>query len=425
MAGMTIAEKVMSRQSVTGEPVRAGDLVDARVDGLLAITYEQIHATYRRMGFEDGPPVVFDPERVFFMNDHNQPPKTLLHAQTNLYSRRTAARLQLANYKSEMGVCHQMMIDYGYVRPGEFVVGNDSHTISYGGLNAVSTGIGSDEVAYVWAFGELYFTVPETIKVVLNGRGRPYPFGKDIILRLAGLYSDSFAQNAALEFTGPASLDMDVSQRLTIADHGVEVGAKFAVFDADDKTAQYVRARTGKEFTPVSADPDARYREVIELDCDELDFQVAKPYRFDNVGPVTESAGVRIDQARIGSCANGRFEDIEIAARMLRGRHVAPGVKFYISPASMSVYKQCADAGLIGDLLEAGVQFENPGCSICQSPGVVLNEETCISSTTRNYHGRFGGAPTSDAQVYLASPVTVTAAAIAGEIVHPGEFLDA
>jgi 3-isopropylmalate/(R)-2-methylmalate dehydratase large subunit len=218
---------------------------------------------------------------------------------------------------------------------------------------------------------------------------------------------------------------MDVSQRLTIADHGVEVGAKFAVFDADDKTAQYVRARTGKEFTPVSADPDARYRQVIKLDCDELDFQVAKPYRFDNVGPVTESAGVRIDQARIGSCANGRFEDIEIAARMLRGRKVAPGVKFYISPASMSVYKQCADAGLIGDLIAAGVQFENPGCSICQSPGIVLNEETCISSTTRNYHGRFGGAPTSDAQVYLASPVTVTAAAIAGEIVHPGEFLNA
>ncbi|HEY7279192.1 MAG TPA: aconitase/3-isopropylmalate dehydratase large subunit family protein [Trebonia sp.] len=422
--GQTIAEKVMSRQNLGGEDVAAGDLIDARVDGLLAITYQHIRSAYQRAGYPDGPPTVFDRDRVFLMNEHNQPPKTVALAQTNLQSRQDAERLGLANYRSEMGVCHQMMVDYGYVRPGEFVVGNDSHTISYGGINAVATGIGSDEAAYVWAFGELYFTVPETIKINLTGRPRPYPFGKDVILHLAGLYGDAFGQGYSLEFDGQLARDMDVAARLTIADHAVEVGAKFGIFGADDKTAAYVRARTDKPFTPVAADPDASYAKVIDLDCDSFGFQVAKPFRFDNVAPVREVAGTKIDQARLGSCANGHYEDIEIAARMLRGRKVAPGVRFYVSPASLPVYQQCVRDGLIADLLEAGAQVENPGCSICQTPGIVLNEEVCISSTTRNYRGRMGGVECSEAQIYLASPATVAAAAIAGEITDPLEFLD-
>jgi 3-isopropylmalate/(R)-2-methylmalate dehydratase large subunit len=254
--------------------------------------------------------------------------------------------------------------------------------------------------------------------VVLDGSPRDYPFGKDIILYLAGRYSDSFAQNYAIEFTGPLAESMSLSNRLTIADHAVEVGAKFGFFLADDKVRRY--AEGGQ---PVAADADASYAREIRVNCDDIGFQVAKPYRFDNVVPVGETAGVRIDQARLGSCANGRFEDIEIAARMIEGRKVDPRVRFYVSPASMSVYKQCVDAGLVGILLEAGVQFDRPGCSICQSPGVVLNEEVCISSTTRNYHGRLGGATCADAQIYLASPATVTASAIAGEIVDPTEYL--
>jgi 3-isopropylmalate/(R)-2-methylmalate dehydratase large subunit len=425
MTGQTIAEKVMSRQNLAGQAVAAGDLIDARVDGLLAITYQHIRSAYRRAGFPDGPPTVFDRDRVFLMNEHNQPPKTVPLAQTNRQSRQDATRLDLAHFRSEMGVCHQMMVDYGYVRPGEFVVGNDSHTISYGGINAVATGVGSEEAAYIWAFGELYFTVPESVKINLAGRARPYPFGKDIILALAGRYGDTFGAGYSLEFTGPLAGDMDVADRLTIADQAVEVGAKFGLFEADDKTERYIRARTDKPFTAVSADPGARYAQVIDLDCDALDFQVAKPFRFDNVVPWTEVSGTRIDQARIGSCANGHYEDIEIAARMLRGRKVAPGIRFYVSPASLPVYEQCVRDGLIADLLAAGVQVENPGCSICQSPGIVLNEEICISATTRNSHGRIGGPECADAQIYLASPVTVTAAAIAGEITDPREFLDA
>jgi 3-isopropylmalate/(R)-2-methylmalate dehydratase large subunit len=311
------------------------------------------------------------------------------------------------------------------VRPGELVLGNDSHTTAHGGINALSTGIGADEAAYVWAFGELYLNVPETIKVVLRGGARRYPFGKDVILHLAGAYGDDFAQDKAIEFHGGFASASDVATRLCIADHAVEVGAAFGVFLADDKTRAYVDERNVERvaWQPVAPDPDARYSQVIEVDCDALGFQVARPFRFDNVAPVSESAGVKIDQARVGSCANGRFEDIEITARMLEGRHVAPGVRFYVSPASMRVYKQCADAGLISVLLDAGVQVQDPGCMICQTPGIVLNEETCITSTTRNYRGRFGGSRTSEAQIYLAGPATVTAAAIAGEIIDPTEFL--
>jgi len=420
----TIAEKMLSRRNVTGQPVRAGDMIDADIDGLLVVMYEFFRAAFGRMGFPDGPPVVWDTERVYLLSEHVQPPPTVREAYANLNARRDADRLGLKNFvDSEPGVCHQMMLDYGFVRPGELVVGCDSHTISYGGINAVSTGIGTNEAAYAWAFGKLYFTVPETIKIVLKGKPKPYPFGKDIILHLAGRFGETFAQGRALEFTGPLAADMDIATRLTIADHAVEIGAKFGVFDADEKTIEYIRKRTDKPFEPVAADDGASYASVIEVDCDEIGFQVAKPFRFDNVVPVGETVGVKIDQARLGSCANGRFEDIEIAARMLKGRKVAPGVRFYVSPASMTVYKQCVEAGLIATLLDAGVQVVDPGCTICQSPGIVLNEETCISSTTRNYRGRFGGSQTSEAQIYLASPATVTASAIAGRITDPTEYL--
>ncbi len=291
-------------------------------------------------------------------------------------------------------------------------------------MNAAATGIGYDEVAFVLAFGQLFFAVPESIKIVLCGTIRPYPFGKDIILYLAGKYGDVFAQNCSLEFLGPLADDMDLATRLTIADHAVEVGGKFGFFRADDKIREYIKARTDLSFENVAPDADAKYSREIEVDCDAIGIQVAKPYRFDNVSQVSEVTGIRIDQARIGSCANGRFEDIEIAARTLKGRKIARGVRFYVSPASMSVCRQCAQAGLVTTLLDAGVQLISPGCSICDKL-VVLNEEVCISSTARNYRGRMGGVSCSKAQIYLAGPATVAAAAIAGKIIDPRELLNA
>ncbi len=423
--GQTIAEKVLSRQNLAGVPAQAGELVDARIDGLMVHSFHWgvIRGAYQKIGFPDGPPKVWDTERLYLMLEHQQPPRDVAEHQHNERTRREAARLGLKRfYDSEMGICHQMMTDYGLVRSGEFVVGTDSHTLIYGALNCVSSGIATDEAAYALAFGELFFTVPESIKVVLKGKARDYPFGKDIILYLAGKYGNTFAQGQSLEFHGEMAEAMTISDRMCIADQGDEVGAKFALFLADDKAQAFVRARTGVPFTPVAPDADASYTQVIEVDCDALDFQVAKPFRFDNVVPVGDVAGTKIDEARIGTCANGRFEDIEIAARMIKGRKVAPGVRFYVSPASQTVYKQLADAGVLSTLLEAGVQVQTPGCGICGA--IQLNEHVSIAAVPRNSHGRFGGSECGDAQIYLAGPATVAAAAIAGRIIDPREVLN-
>ncbi len=426
MSGQTIAEKVMSRQNLLGQEARAGDLIAARVDGLMVHSFHwaAIRAGYKRLGFSDGPPKVWDTERFYLMLEHQQPPRDHDTADHNAQTRVEAQRLGLKRfYDSEMGICHQMMADYGLVRPGEFVVGTDSHTLVYGALNCLSSGIATDEAAYVIPFGELYFTVPQTIKVTLNGKARPYPFGKDIMLYLAGQYGNAFAAGKSLEFHGPMAEAMTLADRMCVADQGDEVGAKFAVFLADDKTKEYVRARTNVAFEPVQPDEDTHYEQEIVVDCDALDFQVARPYRFDNVVPVSEVSGTQIEEARIGTCANGRFEDIEIAARILSGRRIAPGVRFYVSAASQSVYKQCADTGVLASLIEAGVQVLPPGCGICGQ--ILLNDQVGIATVPRNSHGRFGGPQSDDAQMYLAGPATVAASAIAGKIVDPREMLDA
>lgn len=424
--GQTIAEKVLSRQNLAGTPVQAGDLIDARIDGLMVHSFHWgvIRHAYQRLGFASGPPKVWDPERVYLMLEHQQPPPDVEGHRHNQLTRQEAARLGLPYfYDSEMGICHQMMADYGHLRPGEFVVGTDSHTCIYGALNVVATGIATDEAAYAVAFGELFFTVPHSIKVVLHGRARPYPFAKDVALYLAGQYGNTFAQGMSLEFHGRMAAEMTLADRMCLADQGDELGAKFALFLADAKTIDYVRARTRKPFTPVAPDPDAHYARTVEVDCDALEFQVAKPYRFDNVVPVAEVAGTPIDEARIGTCADGRFEDIEVAARILRGRRVAPGVRFYVSPASQAVYRQCAETGVLATLVAAGVQVMAPGCGICGM--IQLNEHVSICAVPRNTRGRFGGPECGDAQIYLAGPATVAASAVAGHIVDPREVLRA
>jgi 3-isopropylmalate/(R)-2-methylmalate dehydratase large subunit len=424
MAGQTIAEKVMSRQNLAGVPVKAGDLIAARVDGLMVHSFHwaAIRSGYRKLGFEDGPPKVWDPERFYLMLEHQQPPRDHDTARHNAQTRIEAERLGLKRfYDSEMGICHQMMADYGLIRPGEFVVGTDSHTLIYGALNCVSSGIATDEAAYVLPWGELYFSVPSSIKVTLNGTARPYPFAKDIILYLAGQYGNDFAAGKSLEFHGPVAEGMSLADRMCIADQGDEVGAKFALFRADAKTREFVSARSNVRFEPVDPDGDAEYEREIVVDCDALEFQVAKPYRFDNVAPVSEVAGIAIEEARIGTCANGRYEDIEIAARLLEGRKVAPGVRFYVSPASQTVYQQCVDSGVLTPLIDAGVQVLPPGCGICGQ--IMLNDQVGIAAVPRNSHGRFGGPESGDAQMYLAGPATVAASAIAGRITDPRELL--
>ena len=420
----TMAEKLFSLHNLTGNPVAVGDILEARIDGAMVHYHanEPMHDLAREAGFKDGLPRVWDRDRVFVLLDHHQPTLSQKQADENALIRREVERLGIRCFHdSEPGIAHQMMADYGLMRPGELVVGNDSHTISYGAVNCGGIGVTRADMLYVLLFGELWFQVPQSIRVVLNGRQPNYPIAKDIILYLAGQYGDDFAGNMSIEYGGSLVPQLSIDSRMCLSAHGVEVGAKLAMFDCDETTRAFLGARTDKAYEPIAADADAHYEKEIVLDVDAMPFVVAKPHQFGNVAVVDEVAGQRIQQAMIGSCANGRFEDIEIAARVLKGRKVAKGVRFIISPASQQVYLQCVKAGLVETLLEAGAQVVTPGCGVCQPKiGFLSDGEVCITSTTRNFKGRKGSMK---AEIYLAGPLTVAASALAGEIVNPKEAL--
>ena len=421
----TIAEKLLTRNNLAQTPAHAGDIVEARIDGAMCHYHasEPMRDLALQAGFKDGLPRVWDPDKIFVLVDHHQPALSQKLADENAVIREEVNRLGIRCFHdAEPGISHQMMADYGLMRPGELVVGNDSHTISYGALNSGGTGITRADMFYVLLFGELWFQVPHSIKVVLNGRQRNYPIAKDIILYLAGKYGDDFAGNMSIEYSGSLVPGLSIDSRMCLSAHGVEVGAKFAFFPCDEKTRAFLNGRTDKPYEALAADADASYEKTIVLDVDEIPFVVAKPHQFGNVGPVDDVTGTRINQAQIGSCANGRFEDIEIAARMIKGRKVAKGVRFIISPASQMVYLQCLKAGLIEQLVEAGAQVVTPGCGVCQPRvGFLSDGEVCITATTRNFKGRKGSMK---ADIYLGGPLTVTAAAVAGEIVNPKQVFD-
>lgn len=422
--GQTMVEKLFSKRNLAEEPVRAGDFVEVRIDGAMChYHFADVRRLAVEAGFEDGIPRVWDQERVYMLVDHHQPAVNQVIAEDNAIIRREAAKLGIKHYHdAEPGIAHQMMVDYGLVRPGELVVGMDSHTIGYGALNAGATGITRPDLFYALLFGELWFQVPGSIRVVLEGHQPNYPIAKDIMLFLAGQYGDGFGRNMSIEYSGSLVPQLSMDSRLCLSTHGVDVAAKFAMFPADDKTREFLAPRTDKPYEPLAPDSDAAYEKEIVVNVDEMPFVVAKPHQFGNVGPVDEVKGTKIDQAQIGACCNGRYEDIEIAARMLRGRKIAKGVRFILSPASQHVYLQCLKAGLVETLVEAGAHVVTPGCGICQPKvGFLSDGEVCITATTRNFKGRKGSLK---ADIYLGGPLTVTAAAVAGEIVDPREVFD-
>lgn len=420
----TMVEHLFSRNNLSGETAAAGDIVTARLDGAMCdYKFGTVNQHAVKAGFPEGVPSVWDPDRVFILGDHHQPPPSQKLADNNLEVRRHVERLGIRTFRdAEPGISHQMMIDHGLVSPGGLVVANDSHAIAYGALNAAGTGISGVEMVYALMFGELWFQVPETIRISIEGAVPDYPIAKDIILFLAGKYGDDFANGFALEFDGDAVPHLGMDGRLCLSAHGVEVGAKFALFPYDAVTEQALGAKPRGKVEPLAADRGASYARHITVDLDAMPFVVARPHQFGNVVPVAETWDVRIDQAQIGSCANGRVEDIEVAARLLQGRKVAPGVRFVVSPASQTVYLECLRKGYIETLVEAGCQVVTPGCGICQPMvGHLAAGEVCITSTTRNYRGRKGSP---DAEIYLAGPLTVAAAALAGRIIDPRELLD-
>jgi len=417
---MTIAEKILARASGLSR-VSPGDYVTAKID--MAVIPEMLQMVRRvlvKAGIKPESLRIWDPEKVVAVIDHFVPPASLDVAQKHKQLREMADKLHIKYYYDVLpGVCHQIMHEKGHVRPGELIVGADSHTTTYGALNAASTGIGASEMAFVMQSGKLWFMVPETIKFEINGKLSDCVYSKDVILYIAGKYSTEVAQYKSIEWTGPVVDEMSMDGRFTMSNMSVELGAKFGLFKADEKTIAYVRSRTNKEFKPVSSDPDAVYAETYLIDGSTIEPQVALPHTVGNVKPVSEVKDITIDQAVIASCCHGRIEDLEIAAKMLKGKRVHPKVRFYAATASWEIYKEAMDKGVLRTLLDAGVMIGNPSCGFCTGiQGVLASGERCIAATPRNFKGRMGS---NEAEIFLASPATVTASAITGKISDPRE----
>ncbi len=419
ISGKTIAEKILSAHS--GTDAHAGDIVIADVDFVMGQdgTSPLAIRALENMGVEK----VFDPGSVALVIDHSAPSPiegvSALHTQMREFGKRTGVKV----YDVGCGVCHQLIPEQGHVVPGDLMVGCDSHTCTYGALNVFSTGVGSTDGAAAMAAGKLWFKVPETIRVDFTGALAPGVFSKDLILHFAGQIGADGATYRALEFGGAAIDAMSVEARMTISNMAIEVGAKAGLMAADDKTLAWYEGRSGRTPQPVASDADAVYERSIAIDAGEVGPQVAKPHSVDNVSPIEEVAGTPIAQGLVGTCTNGRLEDLAIAAKVLDGRKVHPDVRLIVAPASKRIYLDAMAAGHIQTLVEAGAAVVTPGCGPCVGThnGVPSDGENVISTANRNFKGRMGN---SNAFIYLGSPATVAASVIEGEITDPRGYFE-
>ncbi|MEM1989408.1 MAG: homoaconitase large subunit [Candidatus Bathyarchaeia archaeon] len=418
---MTISEKILAYASGE-EYVKPGDIVEAKVDIAMIneITGPLAIQMFKRIGLEK----VWDNQRIVLVLDHQVPADSVRSAELHKIMR-AFAKEQNIPYLYDVGnggICHQVMVERGHVRPGELIVGADSHTCTYGALGAFATGIGSTEMAAVFATGKIWLKVPSTIKINVSGAFRELVTPKDLILHIIGKVGADGATYKAIEFAGPTISEMDISGRLTLCNMAVEMGAKTGIIEPDEKTIQYVRERTDKQFKIFKSDRDAAYEKTLEFNVDDLEPMVACPHSVDNVRPVKDVEGVEIDQAFLGSCTNGRLEDLELAARILRGRRVNKSVRMIVTPASSEVYLQALRRGLLEVFVEAGAYVCNPTCGACFGGhmGLLAAGEVCISSSNRNFIGRMGSP---EAKIYLASPATVAASAVEGKIIDPRRFM--
>ena len=417
--GMTMAEKVLARASGRKE-VKPGEYVTAKIDQVMS---QEAFAEVYRILKDEGVERVWDPKKIAILLDHYVPAPTVAQAEVHKFIREGVKKYGIEGWHDmKAGICHQIMGEKGHIIPGQLILGTDSHSTTYGAFGAAGTGIGVSEMAYVLATGELWMRVPSTIKIVLKGNLPEMVASKDVILYLAREYTTEVAQYKSLEFKGPTAEKMSIASRMTMANMGVELGAKFAFFEADQKTVDYllpyVQEGAKKRVDFFKADPDAQYERVYEIDVSRLEPQVAFPHDVGNVRPISQAGDVKVDQAFLGSCTNGRLEDLEIAAAILKGKKVHPETRLIVFPASWEIYLEALRQGILETLIEAGAVVCNPGCGPCLGGhmGLLASKEKCISSSNRNFKGRMGS---TEAEVYLGSPATVAASAIAGRIVDP------
>lgn len=412
--GKTIIEKILSAHS--GCDAAAGDIVLAKVDYVMGQdgTSPLAIKAFREMEVDK----VFDPAKVAMVIDHSAPSPNEGVSALHKLMREFSGEQGITLYDIGEGVCHQLMPERGHVGAGDLVIGADSHTCTYGALNAFSTGVGSTDLAAAMATGKLWFKVPETIRFECNGVLPPGVFAKDLILYLIGQVTADGATYKAAEYAGQAISALSVDARMTVSNMAIEMGAKAGLMEPDDKLKEWLAAHGRTDWNPVWPDPDAVYHQVLRYDVSNLEPQVAKPHTVDNVSPISEVAGTPIQQAVIGTCTNGRLEDLRIAASILAGRKIHPNVRLIVAPASRTVLLEAIKEGIISTLVEAGAAVVTPGCGPCVGThnGVPSDGENVISTANRNFKGRMGN---SNAFIYLASPATVAASAIAGEIADP------
>ncbi len=413
--GMTFSQKILARKA-NKPTLEVGEIVEVEPDFTLSHdNTAAIVGTFKKIGVAR----VKYPDRHVIVLDHTVPAPNEKNAQNHKAIREFVAEQGIPNFFDlQHGVCHQVLPEKGFARPGRLILGSDSHTTTYGALGAFSAGIGRSETAVIMATGRMWLRVPETLRLWVEGAFAAGVYPKDLILAIIGQIGADGALYQAMEYCGPGIDAMPMGGRLTLCNMAAEAGAKNGYVQADAVTQEWLAARGFEAGEPVVSDPDAPYAGELRFDLGALAPQVARPHTVDNVCPVTEVAGTRIQQALLGTCTNGRLEDLRVAAALLKGKQVHPGVRLLVFPASAAVYREALQDGTLLTLSEAGAVIMNAGCGPCLGAheGILAPGEACISTANRNFRGRMGS---NEAQVYLASPATVAASALAGEICDP------
>lgn len=412
----TMSEKILAKAANISE-IDAGQIVMANID--VAMTHDLTGPlsveSFKKIGVDR----VWDPEKIVVIFDHQVPADSLEAAQNHLIMREFVNKQKINNfYDVREGVCHQVLPEKGHVVPGEVVVGTDSHTCTHGALGAFSTGVGSTDMAMVYATGKLWFKVPETIKFEILGRLDEYVYSKDVILNIIGNIGADGATYKACEFGGETTRKMSVSERMVLCNMAIEMGGKTGLIEPDKKTLDYIKERSNKKYEIFMTDEDAKSLTTMQINVDDLEPQIACPHNVDNVKPVNEVEGIPIDQIFLGSCTNGRLEDLRIAARILNGKKVSNNVRMLVIPASREVYRAALDEGLMKIFVDAGALVCNPCCGPCLGGhiGLLGPGEVSLSTSNRNFKGRQGS---SEAEVYLSSAAVAAASAINGQITDP------
>ena len=417
--GMTMTQKILARAAGV-ESCRAGELLMCKLDLVLGndITGPVAINEFYKMGAKK----VFDPAKVVLVPDHFAPNKDIKSAQMTKDMRAFAREQQIVHYfeVGKAGIEHALLPEQGLCAPGEVIIGADSHTCTYGALGCMSTGVGSTDMAAGMATGQAWFKVPEAVKVTLTGKLNPYVSGKDVILHLIGLIGVDGARYMSLEFGGDGVKEISMDGRLTIANMAIEAGAKNGIFPVDDVTRAYLAGRVTRPWQAVEPDPDAEYAREVVIDLADVPLTVALPHLPSNTKPAADCSDLAIDQAVIGSCTNGRIEDLRAAAQVLRGHQVSDRVRCIVIPGTQQIVRQAIDEGLVSVFIDAGAIFTMPTCGPCLGGhcGVLADGERCVSTTNRNFVGRMGH---TGSEVILASPAVAAASAVLGRVATPDE----